>query len=1378
MKNKTLLLFLAVLLNFGVYSQSESWIFGSNQMPDNSFTTLEALPTSNSPGGYSGQSAQNAQNIVSDLNDQIRFFIVDGFIYDRNGNLISEMNATNSNIPVYGYKGQTAVIPVPGSCDEYFIVSTSRSNENVGAPLGSRSFYGRLKVKYMSNGQLDPCSGFIPFLETNGDESLMIDLADLAGAEYYSGADVGFTHYEYHKFAVTKNEGGRQYLFVSNHQKVYKFRIESSGLVYDGFFDFNQQNTSNSNYVGYEPSITGVISYERSEMEVMTTGSNFRLAVPVEASTASNSIFDGIFIFDVNPATGLFVPNSNKVIRYTYASNFSDRVELKGVEFSQNGQRIYVTHRSLASYPSTLDRFDLTSPNPTSTRQVVSANIIYKDSHIERIGNDQLIIPTETNLMVLGASSGGAIPSPSVLLGLGSYNAVSPFVGGTSSSDDFARLLQTQIDDFDYSAYLIDGIQCCIDNNIYDQYRFNATTTNQIWTGNDNPLNSNSGNIVYVRDELRIPAGVTITIQGMQIFFAPGARVVIANGVNGGQGGRLILNQTRLSGDNRCGNDMWLGVEVWGNSTTSQGTINNSTQGRLELRNNSIIEHALVGVLVSRRQSVEVELCPGFSQSLPTEDILSQYNGGIVLSTNSILRDNQKGVYIPAYANGTANNLSRFNNTQFQWNGALRNPNLPIQFQALLVSTKGVGFYGCDFQNNQPDLFEETNGQGIGIMSLTSTFFVNQQCNSIVQVGQPCPTPDKCRFENLTYGVYSIYLFNPNSFSCENSIFEDCRYGIYTNNSRNIRVTVNEFKVREAAYQTAGLTMFNSTGYKVELNHFYEHDNSEITNGDGNSYGIWVSNSGIAFNEIYRNTFRNLKIGGQTERINAVPFTTTNYPNSPFGFTSDGLVWRCNQFYDNIYRHDLTLVNGSQNYFQGSDAYVLPTTQLQAKRMAANNRFSRGIEVGSGTPYVDFLPDHDLYSFNSQSYRYVHITEMAHMKPDNYTLNNSIVVNQAGYNPIITDTTGACPSKLNSKTKIQLKNERNVTKQRIDDLMAIIDKGSTELLISYVQSWNNKNAVKEELKSASPYLSDQVLLAYINSNPPVAMLKEIVLLNSPVSENVKNALNQINMPIGTRNQINAAQTGISERTKLHSTVSYFQNEYDELFYEMERTIILDTSDVNTLDSLEQLYLEESNQRSYESMLETNVLQQDNEKYNSTRSALLNMNGSSDFISVMDHGKSYYNAMLTGNLPENVQEMIGDLNFLKNNSNRVDVSAKADAILQMIELLEDVPDFANIGASAMIMNELENAIITGSSTLVVSIYPNPSTGQVYFDYPDHEEGVLSIQLMDLSGKIVYSYNSQSESNGERVDLSAVKKGMYMARISIDGMYVETQKLLLK
>jgi hypothetical protein len=142
------------------------------------------------------------------------------------------------------------------------------------------------------------------------------------------------------------------------------------------------------------------------------------------------------------------------------------------------------------------------------------------------------------------------------------------------------------------------------------------------------------------------------------------------------------------------------------------------------------------------------------------------------------------------------------------------------------------------------------------------------------------------------------------------------------------------------------------------------------------------------------------------------------------------------------------------------------------------------------------------------------------------------------------------------------------------------------------------------------------------------------------------------------------------------------------------------------------------------------------------------------------------------------QLVQDLMNLRDDSDRLDVAAKASTILQMLTSVEDVPEFDRGANQAMIMNELENAIITGSSTLVVSIYPNPSTGQVYFDYPDHEEGVLSIQLMDLSGKIVYSYNSQSESNGERVDLSAVKKGMYMARISIDGVYVETQKLLLK
>lgn len=219
MKNKFLSLILLMLVNLSVNGQSNSWILGSRYIPTPGdipqSLPIPIVPDGNPYNGYDNQVAQNAQNIITEANGQIRFFIVDGFIYDRNGFLIDEMTASVNSIFVNGFKGQTAAIPLTGSCDEYLIISTCQANQNIMSPLGSKLFYGRFKVKYMNNGLIDPCSGFIPFIDPqNLDESLMTDLADISGSEYFATNNV---HDEYHKFAVTKNTNGIQTLFVSNH---------------------------------------------------------------------------------------------------------------------------------------------------------------------------------------------------------------------------------------------------------------------------------------------------------------------------------------------------------------------------------------------------------------------------------------------------------------------------------------------------------------------------------------------------------------------------------------------------------------------------------------------------------------------------------------------------------------------------------------------------------------------------------------------------------------------------------------------------------------------------------------------------------------------------------------------------------------------------------------------------------------------------------------------------------------------------------------------------------------------------------------------------------------------------------------------------------
>ena len=78
---------------------------------------------------------------------------------------------------------------------------------------------------------------------------------------------------------------------------------------------------------------------------------------------------------------------------------------------------------------------------------------------------------------------------------------------------------------------------------------------------------------------------------------------------------------------------------------------------------------------------------------------------------------------------------------------------------------------------------------------------------------------------------------------------------------------------------------------------------------------------------------------------------------------------------------------------------------------------------------------------------------------------------------------------------------------------------------------------------------------------------------------------------------------------------------------------------------------------------------------------------------------------------------------------------------------------------------------------VSIYPNPSTGLVTFDFPDNEEGELKITVIDLTGKIMHT-ETWGETNGQQIDLSHLHKGMYLVKISIDNIVVETQSLKLQ
>jgi hypothetical protein len=292
------------------------------------------------------------------------------------------------------------------------------------------------------------------------------------------------------------------------------------------------------------------------------------------------------------------------------------------------------------------------------------------------------------------------------------------------------------------------------------------------------------------------------------------------------------------------------------------------------------------------------------------------------------------------------------------------------------------------------------------------------------------------------------------------------------------------------------------------------------------------------------------------------------------------------------------------------------------------------------------------------------------------------------------------------------------------------------------------------------------------------MKKDVLTANTSLSAAVMQAVNTSNLPQGTKNQIITAQNTTNQKEETIELYNYHHFEMDRNFNEALSRLLLDTA--QSMNYSEVIaFLNQSNDRNSKKILvDIHLSKGDLAEMELVKASLATDEELElDYFLLQDLKEQVRQYASIENAMEETA-ISNPIEALAQNSTDVYIKGKSIAFLESKIGPKDIDELPPVQSSGMMIQQNNEVQSIYEILQVVSIYPNPSTGQVYFDYPDHEEGVLSIQLLDLSGKLVYSYDSQSESNGECVDLSAVKKGMYMARISIDGVYVETQKLLLK
>jgi len=1312
---------------------------------------------------YDGQPFNYASNIITKPDGQIEFFIQDGYIYNDKGYFITRLlgQGLNGNTIVATGSSEVMVIPVPGQCNKYYIFASIVESDNFWIypyvfilDMTAPSMNNMLDDECFVSGNLVDLSGNI--IENSYDQPLgngySIDYF-LAHSEVPFIIDDPSPGKSSSVFFAATDErpDGTRLAFVSNGRGFFTLLVSSNGISDVGFTPF------------IAPEFNQFLL--RSEMEVVAiSDTEYRIAVPymTTASVSGTPVNTFLYTATLN-LSGMPVTNSENYIpfyEYNTPAGIDLSARLRGVEFSKDGRYLYVTHTTNPLQPAQMEFFDFN--DPSSGLVPVNGTGAYNLQHsgLEMGFNNMLLIAGENALL----SKDAAIPQASINL-LSAY-AYQPNYQGQEPNLSSARffMLQDQIDGMSYQNLFLNDLSCCVTNRIYD-FNYFEIESNQLWQpGASTQFSNNLPQTVLIRDQLRVKAGTTLTLNNMTLKFSPEARLIVENGVGSLEGGKLILNNTTLTVDDRCnqGNLLWYGVEVWGNANQVQGTFITSNQGRMEMRNNSRIEKAWMGVLVGKRTSDLIEECPDvFNEDIDPFLFDDARTGGIIrILPGSSLINNQRGVRFRPYQNNGLNNVSVINDALFHWDGNTVASQNTVQAHVQLEGVKGIAIRGCRFNNGTSD-FTSPTFQGIGIRSVASQFTVTDYCNSFIPPFAPCQNPVKTVFTNLSFGIHASNPLDNFTFQVEKSEFDNCARGVYAVSTRNERIIRNVFKIRQATYQTVGIYLERSSGYIVQENNLGGKPTA-LSISDVRSYGLVAENSGVSNNLVYKNTFggfvndtlSKLHVGAYAIKLNGSPVPTSIW-QAGLPASTTGLQFRCNHFQRDIWQSDLA-INGIINYSQGNAQQAL----------AAANDFSS----------ANYNTEHDItMDLSSQGIRYFIQNGPASHVPVFYTAPNNYI-HLLGVNSQYV-ANKSCASLLGKPLNLVIGDFQN-SLALTNSLKDKMKGGDAAAQLLAIQLNPGSITTRNLLIQYSPFLTDEVLLSYLNSSASAGMKKDVLTANTSLSAAVMQAVNASNLPQGTKNQIITAQNTTNQKEETIELYNYHHFEMDRNFNEALSRLLLDT--VQSMNYSEVItFLNQSNDRNSKKILVDIHLS----KGDLAEMELVKASLATDEELELDY-------FLLQDLKEQVRQYasiedamdepaISDpIEDLAQNSTDVYIKGKSIAFLESKIGPKDIDELPPLQSSGMMIQQTNEAEIVYEILQVVSIYPNPSTGQVYFDYPNYESGILTVQLIDLSGKEVYRYDSQSESNGERVDLSAVKKGMYMARISIDGVYVETQKLLLR
>jgi hypothetical protein len=1405
LKKLTLLSCLLLSINLAVAQwQNPLWNFQPNYTKN--FGTPQPLPTSSSTYGYTGNwttcAGPNTAYVVSPLgpNNMYKdgggnplFFVNGSLVYNSNGYLIDELylsnGATYSGTP-YDATGlcEVCVIPKPGSCTQYYIFTggyNDTSNTGTGYNHGYRPYYALIDV-----AQNNPyTAGQYGKNITSGTPSdgTVCDLfkststpAPIAGYHIFIG-DVFY--------AATKPRGdGSRFLFVSNNDVVFIYKITSSGISYLRQYVTTSLTTSGG---GTTSNIGNTGIGNATEMEIYQDDANhlYKLAIGSSNWSVFGSIllanFDTTATFITNSAQGVNITGTNPSVEYT----------APGIEFSPNGNYVYFTHVSVTSYPSSVTAFLYSNP---ATYYNISTDTTFRNSQIEMGADSNLYLVKGTKdssgvLYKINNSNTPASATLSSALSLTNYrmNRTS-YGGGSVASTNYS--LPDQIDGEVYgSNFNTANTACCLfytpfDKEIYyagQAYPSGWTSTSQTWSSSSNPLNNGSGDTVTIGTMLRIPAGYTVTINNMKIKFSPQARLVIENGTSTKHGGKLILSGCTLTVNNVCSTtDMWPGVQVWGSPGYSQSA---NTQGYFSATN-SIIENAYIGVLVgcdttSWLSTITAAPSVAFrsqSNHLSFNNSSTYYGGGgIAYLYGTTFLNNQKGVVFYDYNHNTV--YSTITTCTFSTNAALLGSGTS---GATAIYDAGLYNLAATGLNIYASKFIDTYNS----YALTGLYTTNSYYN----INQSASVPTS--FWNFKYGIYSLNTSgNAATATCKNSIFNTNYYGIYLGYVNNAIIETDTFRLFVSTCTghcshpiSYGLYLDHSTGYSVRDNYFTKWGANVPTNI---LYGTIANNTGAHNNRIFRNTFNYMTVGNQAQYKNYI------YSGFPSYNAGGGLVYLCNIFTSgNISTADIRVPSSTSANNSGIGTGLSTDT--------AGVYYLQGTGSAPGSiPTDTYYPvtGGNQFSHTSGGYDYYIDSLSAAFHSNYYWCSGTGTGCGTAYQPITRKNVGSataasaitcsvntynCTGCRESDPLQAMLNQADAIKQTHDSLQNLMDGGSTSSLLALVNGNNNSQAVYSSLNAATPFVSSAVLIAYINSNYPTSDVTQILTACSPLMDNVNKAINSSNLSQGIKSQLaTLQQAGDSKELGLILGISTTLSARHAILNDLIRTYIRDTVPANVQKGyalMKVMALElpakvqvETGIDIHDSVLAANALTQ-----------VANVEGQSNFVKL--------HTILLQNIDKSTSALMKNTSVLNviqtlaaDSSDRL-VYYKANALLQTVGLsnyvpmIQDIPkaDSSNNNSVVRKAKEENTTVVSVSSQSTLYNSPNPfkESTTVKAVIVEKTQNAF-IVITDMVGNEVARYPVQQGENNINVNAGGLNQAVMFCTLVVDGVKIKTNKMVL-